>query len=372
MLAVIGMPPKRSIDQSPARKSARRKRVPVRLSEGTTDSAGIDTTLTTASQAPPPNHDLLTQVQELKSSVATLTGIVQSIMDQQRTQQTTQAATSSEIQLDEHPPAAATNYQNTALPDPISTTAIPGELLPSTNQRPLMLSSGVRAGQQLPDKVRQDILSDKYVDFQSIAYPNQEQAYTMSLDGPNEGPVINFAPKKRRPLSENEWSSAWDDFVAVYADAYPHKLSDLITYGKSIKAMMAKNQNWRTYDEQFRKDRELTLCSWASVRVDLQLSTAQPLPQTSIVQNHNAQLFRGYSTSKTPAPNGFCFRFHTQGTRCNQNQCPYKHRCPKCNGTHPVFLCNRYRHPKAFSSNEPSTSQKQNQRDNSSKRPKTK
>ena len=48
-------------------------------------------------------------------------------------------------------------------------------------------------------------------------------------------PKLNFRPNKRRPLTESEWGSAWDDFTAIYTQKYPEQLNDLIRYGKLLK-----------------------------------------------------------------------------------------------------------------------------------------
>jgi len=82
--------------------------------------------------------------------------------------------------------------------------------------------------------------------------------------------------------------------------ANPAHLGDILTYGRAIKAMMRNIHNWRYYDEQSRRDRELTLCSWASVRVDLQITAAQ-LATSSAPSSHSGLSFRANTSSSSPS-----------------------------------------------------------------------
>ena len=46
--------------------------------------------------------------------------------------------------------------------------------------------------------------------------PRSPSAYTMSLNSSSNNPKLNFVPQKKRPITETDWSTAWDDFLAVY------------------------------------------------------------------------------------------------------------------------------------------------------------
>ena len=114
-------------------------------------------------------------------------------------------------------------------------------------QRTLLLS-GVRAGQLLPEKTRAAIIADKYVDFRDIVAPDLDMGYSVSVGGQQGQQSLTLTPHKRDPISQTAWSSAWDDFMAVYSQAHPQTLIDLISDGKGIKRLMAKGQDWRHYD----------------------------------------------------------------------------------------------------------------------------
>ena len=142
---------------------------------------------------------------------------------------------------------------------------------------------------------------------------------------------------KTENLAEAEWGSAWDDFTAIYTQKYPEQLNDLITYGKTVKEFMRLGQNWQYYDSNFRIDREYTKCSWAALRVDLQI-------------NASKSNFRSQSTNKSyqqnsKTPTGYCFDYHNISQRCTFQNCTYKHTCPTCDQRHPMFRpCNQYQH----------------------------
>ena len=297
---------------------------------------------------------LLDKVNKLASTVEALAGVVNTMLqkqpqegschnlreaDKQQHQvlsgDSDMCSSSPEI-CHQNPPPPSTSPQHSEYTSPI----VP----PCSTQRPVMLSSGVRAGMHLPDRIREKIMTSKYVEFYDIIFPETEQAYTMSMGNPNTGPVLSFIPRKRRQLTETEWCSAFDEYLSVYLVANPDHLGDILTYGRTIKAMMRNNQNWRFYDEQFRRDRELTLCSWASLRVDLQISAAQLSTSVSSPPN-NGHSFRGNSPSNIgQIPKGYCFRYNTPGTRCLTTQCTFKHSCPSCLKPHPIYMCKSAHH----------------------------
>ncbi|KAI0242052.1 hypothetical protein LSAT2_014989 [Lamellibrachia satsuma] len=111
---------------------------------------------------------------------------------------------------------------------------------------------------------------------------------------------------------------------------------------RHIKELMRSGANWRYYDHQFRVDREYSLCSWAAVRVDLQLTATLNKPTFT---PHNTQPFlpaRSFRAN-TPRqqqnrpPPGYCYNYHSQYVRCTTDNCQYKHACPKCNRSHPMY-----------------------------------
>ena len=203
------------------------------------------------------------------------------------------------------------------------------------------MSNGLLAGEAVPEKIVNNIREQKFVDFYDILFPDAENAYTISLGDFDDSKKLDFIPRKKRLLSETEWASAFDDFLAVNVKAHPDQLVQLITYSKFIKSIMRKGHDWRYYDHHFRKDREFSLYTWDTVRVDLQLTAS--LKNSSSTSSTTAKGYNTKSSSTTHSriPPGFCFNFNLRGVRCQNDRCTYKHKCPRCNHTHPIYLCDR-------------------------------
>ena len=191
-----------------------------------------------------------------------------------------------------------------------------------------------------------------YVDFYDILHHDQTNTYNMTLSDTGDMPTLQFAPRRKRPLTESEWCSAWDDFLAVHTIKNPQSLCELITYSKTIKYMMRSGSDWRRYDQQFRLDRQHNKCSWAAVRVDLQIAAtlANNNRNNQSFQSFNSrnnQSFQSFSArnnqrfrpshgthaaygaqTKPSIPVGFCFEYHCPNTRCTALRSTFKHTCP--------------------------------------------
>ena len=200
-----------------------------------------------------------------------------------------------------------------------------------SSETPVAFSSGLVAGKSLPSKIKKMIVDDKYVDFFDILYTDAENTYTLSLQNSDSNPYLNLKPRKKRRLTTIEWLRAFDDYLSVYTSKHPSQLSNLITYSKFIKGLMAKNHDWLYYDTHFRKDREHSRCSWTQVRIDLQIASAKYTSQ-------NNTTTPGYNQSNR-IPSGFCFSYHSRYERCQHSDCKYKHSCPNCEKNHPMFIC---------------------------------
>ena len=136
----------------------------------------------------------------------------------------------------------------------------------------------------------------------------------MSMNDTGSVPTLQFTPQRKYPLTESEWCAAWDDYFAVYIQKHPQHITDLITYSRHIKELMTSGANWRHYDQQFRSDREYSQCSWAAVRVDLQLSAMLKPPQSQSFRNHqppqhfrNNRPFRNQMSRQLA--NSYCFTY---------------------------------------------------------------
>ena len=165
-------------------------------------------------------------------------------------------------------------------------------------------TSGLRAGDNVNEKIKEKIWDHKYLDFYTLLYPDTDSNYTFSINNQTNFPAIELQPKKKRALNEREWGRAWDDYIAIYTRRYPEQLWDLLTYGKFIKNMMDMGHNWSYYDSNFRKDREFSLCNWTTIRIDLQIQASKSYYRHHILptKNSNSHIPRGCLLYTSPSP----------------------------------------------------------------------
>ena len=298
-------------------------------------------------QSPPtdsPHIDMAADINSLNETVAGLVSIVQHLSTaaarRDDAHDSASPPTAVITNTTPQPEATADDAAQTVRNQPLSTT-LGGEpalidldaVLQPYTSRPILLAAGLPAGANIPDRTKVRIWTDKYVDFYDIIHTDATHTYHMSLHDNGNAPSLQFSPRRRRPLTESEWCSAWDDYLAVYTLKHPTTLVDMITYAKSIKDLMKSGSEWRNYDQQFRSDREHNKCSWAAVRVDLQIAaTLKPTNET-----RTNQPFRSSPSQQQTIPFGYCFDYHKPNTRCNKQNCKYKHLCARCGQQHPMF-----------------------------------
>lgn len=203
----------------------------------------------------------------------------------------------------------------------------------SSKQRKLLHNSGLKAGDNLSDIIRRKIWRHKYVDFHNILYPHQEDSFKLAINTKNTA-SLEIAPKKKRQLSEREWSSAFDDFVSIYIRKHPEDMQDLMSYSKFIKKLMAAGDNWHFYDYHFRVDREHSLCNWSHIRIDLQIDAAR----YKTVSSDFATAYGSNTSRLGQVPKGYCFHFHAKNSVCRKGRvCTFRHNCPRCAVLHPAY-----------------------------------
>lgn len=176
------------------------------------------------------------------------------------------------------------------------------------------LSGGLKAGDSVPMKYKENIWSNKNVDMYDILYPNKEHAMALTIQGDEDNPTLGVVSKRKYELEELEWATAFDDFMAVYLLKYPNDRSDILTYAKHIKIMMRDQLNWRAYDQKFRQGREMTGCKWSSIRVDLQIECSS-LYASSHSSNPIPASPRFHMRSQC-VPVGYCYSFHSRNQNC--------------------------------------------------------
>ena len=222
-----------------------------------------------------------------------------------------------------------------------------------TQHKPV-ISGGLSVGHSTPHKLRKKIWEQKYIDFSDLLNPHtNHNTYSLSLSTSSftNKPDINFTSRNKKVLSEIQWGMAWDIYMAIYLEKYQDQLQQMITYHHNIMKLMNGGANWRTYDFQFRVDREYQQCPWDTVRVDLERDAYLGLG----VARTSTHSFRGNNYKTSPQiPRGYCYAYHTHGQRCdNIYTCKHKHTCPTCHERHPLF-----RHGYTYTKPSPTTQPK--------------
>ena len=133
----------------------------------------------------------------------------------------------------------------------------------------LAASLAVSSADSLNDKTKQAIWDDKYVDFSSLIEKN-ETGFTMNFNPSLGMEGITFDPKEKSQITFSDWRKAFN----LYHNCYLQKFSppryncsdiqrvsqELLAYDATISDMALRNYDWRSYDRDFRKNRQFNKC----------------------------------------------------------------------------------------------------------------
>ena len=210
----------------------------------------------------------------------------------------------------------------------------------SLTQTAVAFSSGLLPGDLLPERIRTKIWDDQYIDLYELLYPDPD-SYTLSVSLDSN---IKFnLPKKKRNLNPQEWSRAFDLYQACYIKKYEASNNDklalkvgqeLLAYSRLINKFMHEGLDWQYYDKTFRKEREISKASFASLRMDLHASAFTRAHQYGMQANgsapnrYNKEKFRSSENKddgNQSLPLGYCFAYHDRSQTCNRKRCSTVH-----------------------------------------------
>ena len=106
-----------------------------------------------------------------------------------------------------------------------------------------------------------------------------------------------------------------------------------------MQQIMTAGGDWRNYDTCYRQDREVTHCSWYTVRPDLEIQAYRRTNMQSFRTTTTNPFQRSTNQRQTGTPHGYCFAFHSPKAVCTRSPCQYKHTCHICNSRHPAYKC---------------------------------
>ena len=199
---------------------------------------------------------------------------------------------------------------------------------------------------RVPDKTQSKIWANEYIDLgtlQSFFPGDPKYNFTVKSSGSNQ-PVVSVEPvqNSKSITSIDQWTTAFQVFVAVYTIRFPDSASGLMKYSVTLRDLAAKNAYSRYYHENFRYLRQTSLFPWDEVHWELWLEAHHMAKLSS--SNNPPNSFN--QQSKQSFPRGFCEDFR-KGERCFG--CNFKHACFKCGGDHPATKC-KSRKPTATTS----------------------
>ena len=173
-----------------------------------------------------------------------------------------------------------------------------------------MITAGMPLGHSLPEKLKQDIWDDKFIDMAALLYPVTHTTYGVQLSGDLENGQglgeIQLTHQRKKISSISDWSKAFSTFISVYIQK-PGREGDatqLLTYMAEIQSIAEDGLDWFMYDDLYRRDRASTKNppSWATVNQTLHnkimrkhtTAVASPCPPLPNSKNHfhNRQNFR--------------------------------------------------------------------------------
>ena len=211
--------------------------------------------------------------------------------------------------------------------------------------RPVILG-GTPLDSMVPDKVKQDIWANQFVDRALLLQPHQEGSnhYDMVFI-PEKGFKMNS--KLKETTSIGDWEKAFDIFIAIVTqrDQSAGVVSDLLAYKHEIESLAAEGYDWALYDQQYRLQRASSdpPARWSVLNqpVTQQSYEEGKISYSNNFQNHTGPAAKHTYSDYTPVPKGVCFAFHSSGKRCTSYLCTYRHTCYRCMSRypHPAHKC---------------------------------
>ena len=146
--------------------------------------------------------------------------------------------------------------------------------------------------------------------------------------------------RAKKTLSSEEWLAAIDIMISIVnamQKCTKKEVNGLLRHKTLVKQMQDNGAQWSKYDKLFRKwVGANTSRSYAAARADLMLSCgvfSNPQKQRG-AGSHTPTYQRNYKNNGVGhIPTSYCIAYHKRGS-CTNNQCTYRHSCPKCERNH--------------------------------------
>ena len=216
----------------------------------------------------------------------------------------------------------------------------------------VFLSETTPVGTFVVDKVKEDILLNKYINFKDLLLVEVVYSSSEEMEVTNSRGGLIFRKKKSPGIkSWNEWTKAWNVFVSLNSGLHPEDSAlpqKMAIHFETVQSIQEQRKDWMYYDESFRR----LLCdttssaAWGCV-LSQHLNTALQRPDGTLripnQQKRGPQGMSGGSQQKSKnnvkVPRHWCFDFHSFGSSCTRASCIFHHSCFKCKGDHAAYTC---------------------------------
>ena len=132
---------------------------------------------------------------------------------------------------------------------------------------------------------------------------SSEDQYTFKVQNGKGGqPTLSLEPSvKKQPVDTIEqWTAAFQAFVAVYCERFSSEIAQLMKYGATVRDLAQRGANWKFYDENFRRLRQRETIPWDQIQSELWLRASipkakEPLPSKSTTNKGGHFFQRGFA-----------------------------------------------------------------------------
>jgi len=199
------------------------------------------------------------------------------------------------------------------------------------------------------DTLRDKIAKGKYVPMCELLPGEKEYTQTemvMHTGDDGKSKALFKAYNKDRRISHDQWQRGWLIFSAVRLRTEPHEHQSLLNYAAQIRNLWTRHADWRSYDQNFRKYKELTQIAWDHISgamfLDCHTNVVGGATGADNTKSNKKKKNKGRNQQKGPSYNfprlaGYCWPW-------NAGQCEFKG--PHCRkGLHSCTICEKAGHP---------------------------
>ena len=249
---------------------------------------------------------------------------------------------------------------------PVSTNTNSG--IQSQFGRVTDLSVGIPLGAHVPQKTKEKIWADDYIDLRSLLSTEVDtDPWSITLAPSTiimRSNQTNQNNSKKPPLSFLEWTEAFHIYMAIYVEKYPDESKHMLKYMSTVREIYALKNIYAVhyYDETFRLLRKTNHQPWQIPLRELKdnaLYKKRPNQIQAQPARNNYNNRTNTNNQPFPAPHDGTCHIYNKYQSCNRKNCNFQHVCKLCRGPHPQITCPRSNKSQQNTANNKQTSKPQ-------------